>query len=137
MCLKNIDKIVLKNGQTLDSAVNELTTENMAKMLGEHYLRECIHAQINEGNISVASEKGEDDRLWIDYPSPKSLADIEKRFDSAGSLAVEILGCTEPECGGKCCTTYRDMDEFEEYCGDDFLDYGSDDFGRMHLIPNC
>ena len=135
MCLENNDKIFLKSGQTIGSAVNELPITAMAKMLGKYYLRECIVSQIDEGNITVVTNKSGDDMPWVNYPSPASLADIEKHFDSGGSLAVEIPDCTEPECDGKCCTTYSDMAEFTQCCGDSFSDYDSDDFESMHLIP--
>ena len=86
-------------------------------------------------NDGTDAQKDNDDRPWVDHPSPTSLADIENHFADGGSLAVEIPDCTEPECGGNCCTTYSDMDEFRDICGDVFLDYDSDDFSRMHLIP--
>ena len=135
MYLKNTETIVLENDQTVESAVNELPATDMARMLGEHYLRECIHAQIDEGNIAVVSEKDDNSKSFVDYPCPNHLADVEKHFADGGSLAVEIPDCTEPECEGKCCTTYTDIEEFREICGANIWDYNSDEFGRIHLIP--
>lgn len=135
MYLKDLETIVLENGEDAESAVNQLSMTNMAAMLGQDYLRECIHAQIGEDNIKVVSKKKDDGKLWVEYPSPESFKDIGIHFAGGGSLAVEISDCTEPECDGVCCTTYSDMDEFREYCGDMFSDYGSEDFAGMHLIP--
>ena len=83
---------------------------------------------------SKTSEK-DCDRPFVDFPSPNCLAEVEKHFANGGSLAVEILDCDDPQCQGKCCTTYSDMDEFREICGADIWDYDSDDFSCMHLIP--
>ena len=77
----------------------------------------------------------DDDRPFVDYQSTNNIEDIEKDFAEGGSLAIEILDCDNPECQGKCCTTYADLDEFRDICGADIWDYNSDDFGHMHMIP--